>query len=470
MSTFGGILSIARSAISAHQTTIQVVSHNVANAETPGYTRQRAMLQENWPAHLPQGILGTGVTVTNVTQIRDTLLDISYRRDSSNAAGFGLRRDLLGQVEQVFHEPSENGLGATLDAFWNAWSDLANSPDNDVARQVVQQRGAQVADALRGHVIRLDQIRTDTVARLDRSLEQLNQYAGQVAELNRQIVIAESAGQTAGDLRDARNRTLDSMSKLASIQVLEQRDGGVAVVVANQTLVDGDSANSLTYSGTPPALQVSFKGSSDPIRGLGGELQAATDLLNQDYQQVRGRLDELARGVIAAVNTIHEGGWSPAEGVTDPPPDDWSGSGIAFFTGTDAASIALSSAVATDPRAIAAGSVYGGTADNSVALQLAQLRDTAVSIGTPPAVTTATLASHYRDTVTTVAMRTADASSASAAHEILAAQSEVRRQSVSGVSTDEELVQLMRSQQAYVAATRLISAVDEMAQALLNMV
>lgn len=470
MSTFGGILSIARSAISAHQTAIQVVSHNVANAETPGYTRQRALLQENWPAHLPQGIMGTGVLVTDVTQIRDTLLDISYRRDSSNASSFGLRRDLLGQVEQIFHEPSENGLSATLDAFWNAWSDLSNAPDNDVARQVVQQRGAQVADALRGHVVRLDQVKSDTIARLDRSVAQLNQFAGQVAELNRQIVSSEASGQTAGDLRDARNRILDSMSKLSSIQVIEQRDGGVAVVVANQTLVDGDNANSLTYGGTPPNMQVSFKGSSDGIVGLGGELQAATDLLNQDVVEMRGRLDDLARGVISAVNSIHSQGWSPSEAVTDPPPVGWAGSGIDFFTGADAASIALSGDVAGNPRAIAAGSVYGGVADNSIALQLSQLRDTAVAIGTPPNATTSSLAGHYRDTVTTLAMRTADAASSTAAHETLAAQSEVRRQSVSGVSTDEELVQLMRSQQAYVAATRLISAVDEMAQALLNMV
>jgi len=468
MSTFGGILSIARGAISAHQTAIQVVSHNVANAETPGYTRQRAMLQENWPARLPQGILGTGVFVSDVTQIRDTLLDISYRRDTSNASNFGLRRDLLGQVEQIFHEPSESGLGATMDAFWNAWSDLSNAPDNNVARQVVQQRGAQVADALRGHVAQLDQVKADTIARLDRSVAQMNQFAGQVADLNRQIVVSESGGQTAGDLRDARNRIIDSMSRLASIQVIEQPSGGVAIIVANQTLVDGDSANALTYGdmGDPLTTQVSFRGSEEPIRGIGGELQAATDMLNQDLTQTRARLDDLARGIISAVNTIHEGGWSPTEAVTDPPPSDWEGSGIAFFTGTDAASIALSSEVAGDPRAIAAGDVYGGVASNSIALKLSQLRDTPVTVGG----TTSSLAGHYRDTVTTLAMRTADAASSTAAHETLAAQSEIRRQSVSGVSTDEELVQLMRSQQAYVAATRLISAVDEMAQALLNMV
>jgi flagellar hook-associated protein 1 FlgK len=468
MSTFGGILSIARSAINAHQTAIQVISHNVANAETPGYSRQRVSLQENWPARMPEGIVGTGVFVRDVSQVRNTLLDVSYRRDSSSAAGFGLRRDLLGQVEQIFHEPTDDGFNSTLDAFWNSWSDLSNAPDNATARQVVQQRGAQVAIALNAQATRLDEVRADTVSRLNRSVGQLNDYARQVAELNGQIVGAEAGGQTAGDLRDARNRIIDDMSKLASLQVIEAPGGGVAVIVNNQTLVDGNAARSIAFSGNPPSLQLNFAGSADPLTGVGGELSALTEVLNRDLVQTRARLDELAAGVVSAVNGIHAGGWSPAAEPTPPAPAGWAGSNVAFFTGTDAASIALSAEVAGDRNMIAAGAIFGGTADNTIALRLSQLRDTGVSIGTPP--TTITLANHYRDTVTTLALDTNAAASASTVHETLAAQSDTRRQSVSGVSTDEELVQLMRSQQAYVAATRLISAVDEMAQALLNMV
>ncbi|MHB1224856.1 MAG: flagellar hook-associated protein FlgK [Gemmatimonadaceae bacterium] len=468
MSTFGGILSIARSAINAHQTAIQVISHNVANAETPGYSRQRVTLQENWPARLPEGILGTGVFVRDVSQVRNSLLDVAYRRDSSSAAGFGLRRDLLGQVEQIFHEPSEDGLNATLDAFWNSWSDLSNAPDNPAARQVVQQRGAQVAIALNAQAARLDEVRDETISQLNRSVGQLNDYARQVAELNGQIVGAEAGGQTAGDLRDSRNRIIDDMSKLASLQVIEAPGGGVAVIVNNQTLVDATAARSIAIGGSPPSLQLNFAGGTDPLTGVGGELSALTEVLNRDLVRTRARLDDLAAGVVSAVNDIHAEGWSPAAEPTPPAPADWAGSNVAFFTGTDAASIALSAEVAGNRDMVAAGATFGGTADNSIALRLSQLRDTGVSVGTPPS--TITLANHYRDTVTTLALSTNAADSASTVHETLAAQSDTRRQSVSGVSTDEELVQLMRSQQAYVAATRLISAVDEMAQALLNMV
>ena len=470
MSTFGGILSIARSAISAHQAAIQVVSHNIANAETPGYSRQRAELQEGWPERLPQGNVGTGVFVRDVSQMRDTLLDGSYRRDTSNAGFFGLRRDLLGQVEQIVHEPSDNGLAASLDAFWNSWADLANAPNNPAARQVVQQRGAQVAGTLNAFAARLNEVQSDSVARLNEGVDQINRLATQVAELNGQIVAAESGGKTAGDLRDTRNLLVDQMSSLADVRVDIRADGAFGITVANQTLVDGTAHKAIEVRGTPPSLQLGFVGSSgDPLPPVGGELGALRDVLNRDIPQTRQQLDSLASGVVSAVNTAHEKGWSPAAEPGPPPaPSGWAGSNVDFFdpAGVTAASIQLSSAVAGDKNMIASGAVFGGTGDNATALEMAALRDTAVSVGG----TTTTLAGYYRNVVSTVALNVNSADSSAAVHETLAAQSDQRRQSVSGVSTDEELVQLMRSQQAYVAATRLVSAVDEMAQALLNMV
>ena len=470
MSTFGGILSVARSAIAAHQSAMQVTSHNVANAETPGYTRQRAMLVESWPAVMPYGNLGTGVFVHDVTQIRDTLLDATYRRETSNASGFGLRRDLLGQVEAVFDEPSEHAFAATLDAFWNAWSDLANSPLDATARRLVQQRGSQVAFALNGMAGRLDALAGDTMARLRNGVGDLNASARQVAELNTQIVAMESGGHTAGDLRDARNRILDSMSAQAAVQVIERRDGSVAVLVANQTLVDGSTHKAIEVGGSPSAVTLSFAGDADPLPSLGGDLGAMTQLLNEDLPQLRAKLDDLAGGIVSAVNGIHRTGWSPTGDPDAVAPPGWTGSNVDFFAagGTTAATIALDAGVAADANRIAVGNVHGGTGSNAIATAMGRLRDTAVPVGTPPSSTT--LASFYRGTVSDLALRTGAAASSATVYETLSAQAEVRRQSVSGVSTDEELVQLMRHQQAYVAATRLVQSVDEMADALLNMV
>lgn len=473
MSSMGSILNIARLAINAHQTAIQVASHNIANAETPGYSRQRAVLVENVPERTPIGLLGTGVLTHRVEQMRDGLLDAGFRRESSQAAGFGLRGDLLGQLEGVFNEPSDGAFAATLDAFWNAWSDLANAPANDNARDVLKQRGSQVAMALNGYATRLDELSADTGLRLDRSVAQFNDYARQVAALNDQIVTAETGAGAAGDLRDARNVALDAMAKLAPVQVIERADGSVQVTLANQSVVDGNAAKALAYTGTPPALRIGFAGAADSLNVGGGELGAMLQVLNEDIPGARARLDDLAAGLVNAVNAVHRTGWSPGvEPAGDPPtpPADWAGSNVDFFdpAGVTAASIQLSAAVQADRGAIAAGSVYGGAGDNAIAVQLSQLRDTPVSIGTPAA--TLTLGTHYRDTVTGIAIEASSVTDSAAVYDTIAAQAEVRRQSVSGVSTDEELIDLMRHQQAYVAATRLVTAVDEMTQALLNMV
>jgi flagellar hook-associated protein 1 FlgK len=203
---------------------------------------------------------------------------------------------------------------------------------------------------------------------------------------------------------------------------------------------------------------------------VGGELGALVDVLNVDIPATGARLDELAAGIVSAVNTAHRAGWSPARDTDPVEPPGWSGSGVDFFdpAHTDAATISLSAEVRGDRDMIAAGAVYAGPGDNGVARAMARLRESAVTWGSPA--TTAVLGAHYRDTVSVLATSASAAASSATVFETLAASTDARRQSVAGVSTDEELIALMRHQQAYTAATRLVTVADEMAQAILNMV
>ena len=148
MITLNNILSVARSAITAQQTAVQVASNNIANANTEGYSRQRVVMQPNQPIQTALGPAATGVRVAAYERMRDPLLDISFRRDEGKAAAGSTRRDLLRQIEGVYGEPSEHGLGATMDAFWAAWDDLANDPLSDSARGMVRQRAMQVTTGL----------------------------------------------------------------------------------------------------------------------------------------------------------------------------------------------------------------------------------------------------------------------------------------------------------------------------------
>ena len=241
-----GLLSIARTALLTHQSALQTISQNIANAETPGYSRQEAVLAANTPVRMPYGNVGTGVNIATIVRKRDLLLDDSYRSASTLAGSAEMRRDLMSQVEGVFGEPSDAGMASALDAFWGSWSDLSASPSSLSARAVVQQRGRQVAQLFNEYDTKLTQQRNATIERLQNTVSTINVIAAQVAELNTQIVTSESNGNANNDLRDLRDIKLDELAKIAGTRVVPQANGGISVLIGNSTLVQGDTMRPLT--------------------------------------------------------------------------------------------------------------------------------------------------------------------------------------------------------------------------------
>lgn len=484
--SIGSILSIARSAISAHQVAMQTVSQNIANAEIEGYSRQRAEMVTATPVRFTHYSLGSGVDVQGVVRLRDQLLDASFRRESGNLESSNTRTELLGEIEAVLGEPSETGLANTLDQFWNSWSDLANNPGNATAQNVVRQRGQQVAYTLNNYANRLNDETIRTRSHLSDIVSQVNTLSGQVAVLNKQITAAEGNGTQSPDLRDARDRVADQLSKLAGVRVEMQANGSMGVYVGTMMLVDSDNARALEVR-SATTTSIGFVGDPDPVMGVGGQAGQMVEFLNTDVPAVRSRLDELARGLVNGVNEYHASGWTAAGdalgGANWNPLTPPTGSRVNFFDAsfTSAATMRLSTAVATDAAVIASGDVQNAPGNNTLALAIGTLRDDAgmaalqlrmgANFATQIGFNTGdSYGDHYALTVTNLGVQTADAQSQRSVFEVLATQSANRRSSVSGVSLDEELTLLMRHQQAYTAATRLVRAADEMAQTLLNMV
>jgi len=454
MSTLGTILNTGRRALHTQQAAVQVTSQNIANAETEGYSRQRAVITPSQPVSSPWGNMGTGVEARGVSRVRDSLLDAAYRRDSGEAAAAGTQRDLLGSIEEVFGEPSPTGLASAFDQFWSAWSDLGNNPSSVNAKGVVRQRGLQVTSMLNGFAGRLDDLTESTKVRLAGSAAGLSQLAGQVAELNGQIRAAEVGGSEASDLRDARDLRVDQMAKLAGTRAVERTDGSVAVFAGGIAIVDGIDAKPVGVAADGGSLVVGSPTGPRTLRDVGGELGAVLEVLTADVPATRAELDRLAETLVTSTNAYHRTGWSPA------------GSGVDFFDAatTTAANVRLDSGVAGNPALIAAGRTPGATGDNAVALDIAGLRTSTAPFAGQ------SITDFYRQTVTTVAFKVSSAESSAAVYDTLAGQAETRRSSVSGVSSDEELAQLMRHQQAYAAATRIVSAVDEMTRSVLDLV
>ncbi|MGQ0646129.1 MAG: flagellar hook-associated protein FlgK [Gemmatimonadaceae bacterium] len=486
MSTFGSILSIARTAIATHQAALQTVSHNLANAETEGFSRQRAELVPRWPQKLPFYTVGTGVEVTNIVRMRDELLDTSYRREVGNRDAFAMRRDLLGEIESVLGEPSDTGLAQTLDQFWNSWSDLSNNPGNGATQSVVRQRGAQVAYTLNNYANRLADLSNRTRERLANTVEQVNTLTAQVALLNRQITAAETGGIQAPDLRDQRDRIADQLAQLAGARTEVQANGTVGVYLGTVMLVDASNARTLEVRGGT-VITLGLKGDPDPLMGVAGPLAAMVEMIDTDVPAMTARLDQLAQALVNGVNEYHMSGWTAAGdllgGANWNPLSGPTGSRVAFFDAafTTAGSIRLSAEVTANSAVIASGDAQNAPGNNNVALALGALRDDTgvdalrVRLGATFSTligfaTGTSYMDHYAETVTDLGVAVSDADNQHSVYDTLSRQADTRRSSVNGVSIDEELTLMMRHQQAYAAATRIVRVADEMAQAILEMV
>lgn len=479
-----GLFSIARSALLTHQTALQTISQNIANAETPGYSRQEAVLVANTPVRMSYGNVGTGVHVETIIRKRDILLDDSYRAAEGQAGEAELKQSQLSQMEGIFGEPTDAGMTNALDQFWGAWSDLAATPSSTTARAVIQQRGMQVAQLFNDYSTQLTQQRVSAEERLGTTVSEINGYAQQIADLNGRIISSESGGDPANDLRDQRDVLLDKLSTLGGTRVINQADGSVSVLIGNSTLVDGSTARPLTlrYDIPNPApavtpadipVRITLGDSTDRLAPLGGELKAGVDFINTEVPGMRGRLDALASSLVSTINAAHSAGFT-FSGTTIP----GTAAGNFFDAGTvlnpvRASTIKLDSIIAADPSKIAASGNANAPSDNTTALALSALRSASgtVSYTTPSGATeTGGFLGFFRNTVTSLGIQTKTAEDNATVYRSLADQADTRRQSVSGVNTDEELVNMLKVQQSYTAATKLIKTADDMLQTLLSLI
>lgn len=460
-------LSIARSALAAHSLRTQVAAHNIANANTDGYSAQRPELTPGPSYATADGIFGTGVQVTDIGRLRDAFMDATFREESSDSSASTTRRDMLQRVESVLGEPSDTGLANSLDAFWSSWSDLANNPMDGSAHSVLAERGAQLAAEFNRRADGLAQVKSDSLTRLSAAVDRLNTLSSQVADLNHRIVALESGGHTAGDLRDQRDLALDEIATLVPLQVVEHTDGSVAANVDGNLVVDG--AVAMKFNIVPPNNGAGYQLQTErgtTVYQLAGSIGGMLDVLNTKIPDTASRLDSLAAGIVSAVNAWHATG-TDAAGAT----------GQNFFdpAGTRAGTMAVDARIKADPSLIAAGTATNGAyaaGKNDVASGIAALREATTHLPDPTDPSDPfpgkTFGDVYSGIVTDVGTDVAAAKDSATVHASLAEQANNRRESVSGVSTDEELTHLIEAQSAFSAAAKIVTTVDDMMQTLLD--
>ncbi len=451
-------LDIAFRALQAQQQAIDVANHNIANANTPGYSRQVAHFAATPPAALINvsggiGQTGTGVVVTDIERSRSVFTDYQIRGETQSLGQWEKMSESMKQVEVVFNEPSDSGLNDLMSRFWQSWQELTNNPQDAGARRALVEQSDSLAMAFNRNYSQLTAIQQDVDRQIALETSQINEMAQRISTLNVKIGQAELLGQRANDLRDQRDLVMNDLSKMVKVTYYEASGGSVNVFLGSRSLVVMDRvdalANGLNPSGFATVIWAS-DGSDASITN--GELYGLSHARDVEIPTFLNDLQSLASGFIASVNALHRVGFGLDNSTNLP-----------FFDGTDASDIAINAVLATNPEKVAAASAANSSGDNSVALSIAQLQNAPTMNGN-----TTDFGQFFASMMSRLGVDSQRSEMMAGNQKLLVDHLSKQRDTLSGVSLDEEMTKLIEYQRAYEAAARVVNVVDEMLDKLIN--
>jgi len=526
-------LETAIRAIRAQRQALHTIGHNIANVNTPGFSRQRAVLATT----LPQGSMGTGVKVETIEKIRDIVIDFYIRKENPTLNRWDTKNKILEEIETLFNEPSTTGISNIMNSFWDSWQDLTNNPEDGAARANVREQARILCEIFRGLYESLEDYQSNIDEEVKANVDEVNSIIQQIAHLNKKIETVELGGrEKANDLRDRRDLLLDDLSKLINFSYKEMKDGTIRVNVHGQLLVNkGKVAEFITEPGENGFLEIKWKDSKERVIITDGKLKGLIEVRDEVIPEFLESLDNLSSSIMNEVNTLHQKGMgldgtskivgskeltgnlgidgsfeingviinvlstdtlddiiTKINAMTDNPatptgvvaskdgdrlvlipggvdpkticitedPDnimlDKLGILNNFFKGTGAKDMALSEAIEGNLNYIAA-SLNGAPGDNTNALAIAQLKEKLTMQGG-----VSTFGTYYNGMIGKLGIEATEARTLKENQNLLLTELENRRQSISGVSLDEELTNIVLFQQAYEAAVHFLRTISDM--------
>ncbi len=473
-STFHGI-EIGKRAIFAQQTALSVTGHNIANANTEGYTRQNAITQATNPLSYPgmnvgNGPLqiGTGVETKEINRIRDSFLDGQVRSQNEQQGFWNLKHDTLSKIEETLNEPGDNGLQASFDRFWQSWEDVSKEPDSLAARAALLSNASAIAGRFNQISDSMDHLSTDLQNQLTTKMQEMNNVTKQVSELNLQIAKITASGQQPNDLLDQRDLLVDKLSKMADIQVKPAANGMVDILVGQEYVVAGDKNYSVSFDTN--SNQISVGGNSVSLKS--GEIAGMVESLTQDIPSFMAKINELVTVFSKEVNQIHtDANAMNLDDIQNRKNDPAAVlDQIPFFVAKGSMGDPVTAGeITVNPQIVAslnkiAAARQANVSDAGNANALNNLKFKTVTFSNQ----STTMNNFYRTIVGDVGIKTQEASQMETKSETLVQFAESQRQSVSGVSIDEEMTNMVKFQQSYNAASRYISVMDEVLDKLIN--
>ncbi|MCP3997443.1 MAG: flagellar hook-associated protein FlgK [bacterium] len=441
-------LYTAFSGLTAAQAGINTASHNVANASTVGYTRQQVDLVSRTPYHQRFGTVGQGVHIAGITRSRVAGLDAQVRSSAATQGHLDVLANLLAGTEAVMGEP-DTGVTASMADLWTSFDELMLDPPNASARQHVITSLDRLTTTISGVAEKWDIEATSASNSLSAYVDRTNAMLRDVADLNRQILNASGLPGEPNDLLDQRDILMDELANIAGVTVMITDNGAARVSLDGLSLVSDTMVSELSYDNSTYEISHSSGAAVD----VGGELSGFQSYLQTELPGFQNSLNTFARELADALNAQHSAGFTP---------DGSSGGNLLNYTvGKEA--ISLTVAVTHHSEIAAAGNSPVAEFDGINAEALSALRQVLVADGG-----TITLDDAMRNVVSYVGEMTAAAASGARSQAALTSQAENARTQTHGVSIDEEMVNLITYQRAYEAAARVMTAVDQNLDTLIN--
>jgi flagellar hook-associated protein 1 len=457
-------LSLGSRSLQTYRKAIDTAGHNLANVNTPGYTRQRLVV-ESVAVSGDNGSVGMGAEATRIVRLQNEFSQKQLQAEASLEGSLQVKdealRQTLGALQETIDRTAEggtstSGISQKLGDFFNSLQNLSSNPASMPERTVALQKAQELAAKFNQVDQRLGDLERDLNTRISADVTKANTLLTQIADLNKRIAGEEAAGAGfANDLRDSRQTKIEDLAKIMRFDAIELDNGTLNVVAGGQTLVDGISVTGTleTFDAGEAGLQVRVAGQPGALPLSGGSIEGAIAVRDGQLAQTRAELNNLAALIISEVNAVHQAGF----GLNG-------GTGEALFTGDNASNIAVNKTLLNNPALFQASDVDGEAGNNATLLALIGLERKAHA-----AFGGLTFAGRHTQTVTRLAQDVATARVDLQDQQTVTRFVRAQRDSVSAVSLDEEMANLVMFQKAFQASAKLISMTDEMLATIIQM-
>lgn len=473
-------LEIGKRALLAQKFGLDVTSNNIANVNTPGYSRRSAILSETPPLNQNGAWVGTGATANRIATFRDEFLDKEIKTTISKNSGYGIDSDYFNKIQAIFAEPDGNTIGNSVNDFLTSFDQLAQSPENVSLRSLVLDQGKSLAEKFNSLANQISELRNDTYKSMQIKTDNVNQLLSDIADLNKQITASSTLSDSGESqtLVDQRDQKLEDLSKLMNITTSTSDNGAVNVFVDGVSLVSqNDSAtiqlvtqvNPATGERTAALQKIDAKsGVTTPFDPQSGELNSLQKQYNVTLDDkdssggfsVAKNLNDFANALVQSVNSKTIQGYGLDDNGANPPGRAFFDPSVGYVSAFD---IKISADIDGKPRDIPLSGVTGEPGNSDIAQLIGRIQQDRSFLGgeTPDG--------FYAGLASRIGSAMKEAQNGQSTSQLVYEQMSNQRESMMGVNLDEEAVNLIKYQKAFEASSRIVSITNELLGTVVNL-